>query len=116
MSGRDAAASAETVERIFAAHGFTPYITYNMINEKSLEGVINVAFDRSDAASCARAYQCIDALRTHCVDQGLYPYRLGIHEMQHFVSEDDPFWCKVRDMKQVFDPNHIIAPGRYNLV
>ena len=50
------------------------------------------------------------------MEQGYPPYRVGIDSMHHVVKEDDPFWQTVRDLKQVLDPNHIIAPGRYNLV
>jgi len=30
--------------------------------------------------------------------------------MHHVVHEDDPFWRTVHDLKQVLDPNKIIAP------
>ena len=36
--------------------------------------------------------------------------------MDAFVKGDDPFWQTVQRLKDVFDPNHVIAPGRYNLV
>jgi FAD/FMN-containing dehydrogenase len=36
--------------------------------------------------------------------------------MQRHISETDPFWRTVRDLKKALDPNNIIAPGRYNLI
>ena len=116
MSGAETADAVRLTEDVCASHGFVPYITFNMINTACLEGVINVAFDRSDATKVAAAHACVEALQDAFVAQGLLPYRLGIHEMQRFVNADDPFWQVVREMKSVFDPNHIIAPGRYNLV
>ncbi|MDA1045093.1 MAG: FAD-binding oxidoreductase [Verrucomicrobia bacterium] len=116
MSGQGAADAVRDTESVCAKHDFVAYITFNMINDSSLEGVINVAFDRSDAERVKCAHACMGELQERFVANGLLPYRLGIHEMKRFVSEDDPFWLSVRDLKTVFDPNHIIAPGRYNLV
>jgi 4-cresol dehydrogenase (hydroxylating) len=35
--------------------------------------------------------------------------------MRQITSEDDPYWQTIYRLKTVFDPNDIIAPGRYNL-
>jgi len=39
-----------------------------------------------------------------------------VQNMNLVVDPHDTFWQLVRDLKQVFDPHHIISPGRYNLV
>ena len=49
------------------------------------------------------------------VERGLSPYRARVDMMSQVVSADDPFWQFVRRLKSVFDPDNIIAPGRYNL-
>jgi 4-cresol dehydrogenase (hydroxylating) len=36
--------------------------------------------------------------------------------MKQIASADDPYWQTVRQLKTVFDPDNIIAPGRYDLV
>jgi 4-cresol dehydrogenase (hydroxylating) len=116
MSGRDAARAAAETKAIFGRAGFESYITLNMVNSKVLEGVINLAFDRGDPSRVEAAHGAIDALQNRFLELGYIPYRLGIQSMASVIRDDDPFWRLARDLKQVFDPNHIIAPGRYNLV
>ena len=100
----------------FARHGFEAGITVNLMTTRAMEGVVSLSFDRRDAAQAERAHACIQEMEARYMEQGYPPYRVGINSMHLVVSEDDPFWRTVRDLKQVLDPNHIIAPGRYNLV
>ncbi len=104
------------VDEICGRHAFTPYMTFNMINDKCLESVINIAYLRNDPAGNARAHQCIESLNRAFLAGGLTPYRMGIYGMQDLFDPADRYWRIVRDLKQVFDPNHVIAPRRYNLV
>lgn len=115
-------ASGETVLEVvrdtrdhFAHHGFEAAITVNLMDTKAMEGVVSLAFDRRDAAHTAKAHACIQEMEARYMAQGYPPYRVGINSMHHVVSESDPFWRTVRDLKKVLDPNGIIAPGRYNL-
>lgn len=105
----------EHVERVYARHGFTPYITLNTMDDRSLECVINLAFDRGDPARVAAAHACNDELTGDLVSHGFVPYRVGVQSMGQVVREGDPFWKTVRELKKALDPNGIISPGRYNL-
>jgi len=100
----------------FARYGFEAGITVNLMTPRAMEGVVSLSFDRRDAAQAERAHACIQEMEARYMEQGYPPYRVGINSMHHVVSEDDPFWRTVRDLKQVLDPNNIIAPGRYNLI
>lgn len=101
------------VEEIYGKHGFAPLITLNMADDRSVEMVINLAFDRDDAARVKAAHACNDELTAAFVRDGLIPYRVGIQSMAQVVDKADPFWQTVRDLKGSLDPNGIIAPGRY---
>jgi 4-cresol dehydrogenase (hydroxylating) len=100
----------------FARHGFVAAITINLMDTKSMEGVISLAFDRRDHEKTKRAQACIQEMEGRYMEQGYPPYRVGINSMHHVVQEDDSFWHTVRDLKKVLDPNGIISPGRYNLI
>jgi len=100
----------------FARHGFEAAITVNLMSTKAMEGVVSLAFDRRDHERTKKAHACIQEMEARYMEQGYPPYRVGINSMHHVVREDDPFWQTVRDLKQVLDPNNIIAPGRYNLM
>lgn len=100
----------------FARHGFEAAITVNLMDTKAMEGVVSLAFDRRDARQVEQAHACIQEMERRYMEQGFPPYRVGINSMHHVVCPDDPFWQTVKALKQVLDPNNIIAPGRYNLV
>jgi 4-cresol dehydrogenase (hydroxylating) len=102
-------------ERIGAAHAMRPAITLNLMNDRTLEGVVSIDFDRTDPARCAAARQCVRALNEAYVALGCTPYRLDVDNMDLIVRPDDPFWQTIRALKAVLDPDGILAPGRYCL-
>lgn len=108
-------ANAMTVST-FKKWGFKAYITLNMINSKSLEGVINLAFDKRDAAKVADAHACVEELNSLFMEEGYILYRTAINQMEQVVSEKDEFWRVTKELKRVLDPNNIISPKRYSLV
>ncbi|MBU1694177.1 MAG: FAD-binding oxidoreductase [Verrucomicrobia bacterium] len=101
---------------VFEKHQFTPFVTLNLVDGKALECVINMAFDRASAERTAAAHACNDELTTEFIRRGFPPYRVGVQSMHLVMSDQSPFWRTVRALKRILDPNHIIAPGRYNLV
>jgi len=115
-SGGEVCDMVKDIRETFARHGFEAAITVNLMTDKAMEGVVSLAFDKRDAERVEAARACIQEMEARYMEQGCPMYRVGIDSMHHVVKEDDPFWQTVRDLKQVLDPNHIIAPGRYNLV
>lgn len=103
------------MERIAEEHGHRLYMTLNIETATSLVAVINLLFDRGEEEETQRAHRCADALLSYIQQRGLSPYRARVDMMDKIVSADDPYWQTVRKLKQVFDPDNIIAPGRYNL-
>ena len=115
LSGRAAVNVVALTERIFSQHKFVPYITLNIIDAKSAEAVIKLAFHRGDEARAKAASQCVAELETALVNQGYPPCRVGPDSMSRIVT-DTPYWQTIAKLKSAIDPNEIIAPGRYNLV
>jgi 4-cresol dehydrogenase (hydroxylating) len=116
LKGAAAVESVRFMESVFARHGFHSMATLNMMDERCLEMVITIPFRRDDAKQVAAAHACLDELQTGWLSRGYYPYRVGIQEMARVVREGDVFWETVKALKAVFDPDHIISPGRYNLM
>lgn len=104
------------VNDAFERYEFNPYMTFNVVSRCALEGVLNLAFDRSDAEEVKRAFRCIDECHERLTDKGYIPYRVGLQSMKNVVRADDDYWRVVSSLKDVLDPNRIIAPGRYSLV
>lgn len=95
--------------------GHELYITLNIETTTSFVAVTNLLFDRSDAAASENAQDCARELWQYLRSRGLEVYRARADMMQELVDPADPFWRTAWELKSVFDPDHVIAPGRYNL-
>lgn len=101
---------------VVQAHGLTPqdlYITLNVETAHSLVAVVNLLFDRGDAVQTERAYRCADALYALIRQRDLEVYRARSDMMSQVVRPAEPYWQFVGALKACFDPNGVIAPGRY---
>lgn len=91
------------------------YVTLNIETSTSFVAVANLLFDRGNADSVKNAQAAARALREYLRKHGLEVYRARADMMGEIVDSDDPYWRTVWDLKSVFDPDNLIAPGRYNL-
>lgn len=114
--GRAVLSAVNLVREVYGRQGFVPYITFNLVDSRSVESVINMAFNRLLPERVAAAHAANDQLTAGFIRRGYPPYRIGVQHMDLVVDPNDTFWQLVGDLKQVFDPNHVISPGRYNLV
>jgi len=89
------------------------FATFSMINERTLGGVLTVAYDRDDPEETARARACHDAVFAQMLEAGYIPYRAGNHSMAALDPDGDSYWRTVAALKAALDPQGILAPGRY---
>ena len=62
----------------------------------------------------AKAFECQAEALTVSARQGIYPYRLGIQQM-NMLNKADPVYAEIQQrLKAALDPQHILAPGRYS--
>jgi 4-cresol dehydrogenase (hydroxylating) len=113
MTERDVSEFRQTVEPIFARHGLETCITLTAVNERCFDCTLPLLFDRDDPAEVEKAQAWYVALHDACRERGYVPYRLGLHSMDAEMRRDDVFWRVVTRMKAAFDPEGILAPGRY---
>ena len=113
MRGADLLALHARVEPVFAHYGFDLFVTFSMINERALGGVITVAYDKDDPAEVARAKACYDSLFALLMDDGAIPYRVGNQSMGALDPHGDVYWKTVARIKAALDPDGLLAPGRY---
>jgi 4-cresol dehydrogenase (hydroxylating) flavoprotein subunit len=113
--GRLVVTLMDELNALAAQHGHVLYTTINIETPTSFVAIINLLFDRRDSAAVEKAHRCADAMLRHIHEQGLEVYRARADAMADVVSRDAPYWATVRSLKQTFDPDNIIAPGRYNL-
>ncbi len=113
LRGEDMLEVYALAEPLFDKYGFDLFATFSMINERSLGGVLTIAYDRDDPGETARAKACHDQLFEVLFDAGYIPYRVGNHAMGRLDPEGDSYWRTVAAIKAALDPAGVLAPGRY---
>ena len=113
MRGADALELHALVQPLFQQYGFDLFVTFSMVNERALGGVITLAYDKDDAAEAGRARACYDRVFERLMTAGYIPYRVGNQSMGALDPHGDIYWQTVARIKQALDPQGIIAPGRY---
>ena len=103
------------MERIGLAHGQALQVTLNIETELSLVAVVNLLYPRSDPRAASLARRCAEALHAYIRARGLEVYRARTDMMAAVVAPDSDYWRTLRQLKAVFDPDNIIAPGRYSI-
>ncbi|MCB0497918.1 MAG: FAD-binding oxidoreductase [Cyclobacteriaceae bacterium] len=116
LNGSSLKKAAQATVEIFRNYGFEAYITFNIIDSKSIESVINLAFKKSDLDTFEKAKKAIDELNAYFMKEGFILYRTDIDRMGQVIGKNDSFWVTIKELKTIFDPNGIISPGRYNMI
>jgi 4-cresol dehydrogenase (hydroxylating) len=114
MTGAAAREVLSIVRPIFEAHRFELPVTFSMISERALGGVITIAFDRDNREEADRARCCHDEAVAALMSAGYVPYRVGLDAMSDLARHSDDYWSVVGSLKNAVDPGGIIAPGRYD--
>jgi len=97
---------------IMLSHGFEPSISLTLITDRTLACILSITYDREVAGEDERAMNCYQELLRVMAENGYYSYRLGIGGMS-FACQDGGYTQTLQRLKQAFDPNGILAPGRY---
>jgi len=115
MDGQLAVEIIREMKSIASRYHHILYVTINIETTTSLVAVTNLLFDRSSSEEINQAHRCADALLDFIHHSGLEVYRARADMMNKLVTADPDYWKNIRLLKQIYDPDNIIAPGRYNL-
>jgi 4-cresol dehydrogenase (hydroxylating) len=94
--------------------GFEPMISLTILQPRTVWCVTSLTYDRDVSGDDEQALRCYNELAARCTNAGYYPYRLGTQSMDKDHREGTPT-AVVAALKAAFDPNHILAPGRYEI-
>jgi 4-cresol dehydrogenase (hydroxylating) len=104
--------SALTVEHILS-FGFEPVLGMLPIRERVLHCQIATAYDRDCSGDEAQILPCYESLSEKLAELGYLPARLGVGATSILARRDAAYNSVLERLKSVFDPHHILAPGRY---
>lgn len=113
LRGRDFIRLTDCVFGTFQHYQFEPYMTFNLIEQIYLEGVINLTFLKSDTKIVSLAHQCIQETLTALENIGYPPMRLSIFQKSSFLYKNHTVKKIRNNLKNMFDPDNIISRGRY---
>jgi 4-cresol dehydrogenase (hydroxylating) len=111
--GEDVRQLVDMAHNILLNSGFEPMISLTLLTPRTVYAVLALTYDREVPGEDEKAMTCYERLRDACTRTGYFPYRLGIHSMAA-LPEPDAYRQVVRKLKQTFDPEMILAPGRYD--
>jgi 4-cresol dehydrogenase (hydroxylating) len=103
----------EIVDEIAYGHGFEPQIAFIFPSERAIYMFPSIVYDRMVPGEDERAMSCHDSMLQRMMEEGYFPYRLGIHSMALLPVGRDSHDKLVSRIKDLLDPHHILAPGRY---
>lgn len=115
LTGRHTGELVRLCEPVFHEHGFDWSCTFIMVNPRSVMGLIEIFYDKTDPDECTRAQALYDELAAVTLRAGYQQYRTSIAYGERLMEAAPEFQRMMNAMKAAVDPNHIIAPGRYGL-
>jgi 4-cresol dehydrogenase (hydroxylating) len=113
LRGSDAKTVLSIVTEGMLAHGFDVLVTFTMLNERSMVGVFNIAYDKGMPEEYGAAKECYTVLMEKLIAAGYPPYRVNALGMTGLYGEDDTFWAVGQALKKALDEKDVIARGRY---
>ncbi len=88
-------------------------ITFTNFDSKLVEATLPIIFDINNPEATELAYQCWDALYQECLGHGFSPYRFSTAHMSKINSLELNSVKVTKRIKNLFDPDNILNPGRY---
>lgn len=116
MDGALIDSTVTELERIAQRHGHALYATINIETDNSVVAVINLLFDKVDLAQIQQAHACAFAMHAEVQRRGLEVYRARVDQMPAVLARNPEYWALLARLKAAWDPDGVIAPGRYSLV
>ena len=114
FDGSHVVRTTSIVERIALRHGLEPMCMFFNMSQWYLKSFIVIMYDQDVPEEEEAARRCHDELLEQLVRAGYPPVRLGIQSMAQGVPSEPSYVQLVENLKHLFDPNDILAPGRYD--
>ena len=116
MNPKEAIKFYKILEDISDKHNKLPSLTMTTIAKTCFDATIPILYDKNDPKNQANAESYYWALFNAFKKAGFYPYRLDIETQNKEIKKHPKYWQTVKKIKDAFDPDNIISPGRYNQI
>lgn len=102
------------IESTIRSRGFEHNVGILFTSPRCAHMFVDLDYDREVEGEDRRAMDCHDELLRLLMNDGHYPYRLGLQSMNSLDPAEISYGRLIRSLKQTFDPRDILAPGRYD--
>ena len=97
-------------------YDFESPISVTLINERTMECVLSLSWDRNKQEEEQQALACYKELMLKCASMGFLQYRMSTLS-NHFLNRQHlPLPIELPELKSCFDPCNVISPSKYQLV
>ena len=87
-------------------------LNFDAVSSRAAVCLVPVLFDAAAEAETRAATELYERLHERFLEEGFVPYRESIAMMDE-IAGDSAYWSLCRSIKRAIDPNHVLAPGRY---
>lgn len=98
---------------VFKKFQFEMPLTLTLIDSVHMVCVLNISFNKKDKNEAVRALKAYREITNTIYHEGFRVYRKGVQRHGHGLSSN--IKSELRKIKSVWDPEGIIAPGRYSI-
>lgn len=99
-------------EEIYTKYGFNYSAELILGSGRDLHHIIWLMFDRTDVAQRERAHHCVREMIDKYCEVGYLPYRTNVAFMDHLMQKLGSYRDICHDLKRLFDPAGVLAPGK----
>lgn len=100
----------------FESRGFHLYATLSFIDDRSTAIICNPVFDVNDSDETERAIETTKLALLSCINAGYPSYRVAnVHWDAWYETLSVEHQKALKELKKVFDPNGVLATGRYGI-
>jgi 4-cresol dehydrogenase (hydroxylating) len=110
----DVAKFVETASGCYARYGFEYPLEMLLVTANDIIAIQKIDWRKGDEEQEARAWELYEVLRRSLQQAGFSPYRLGVQSQEEVLHPEERRRTLQR-LKETFDPNNVIAPGRYGI-
>ena len=77
--------------------------------------VASILYDRVRTGEDEKAMACYVSIQQQLISLGYPPYRMGLQNLMLRLPLETDTMSLIGQIKTLVDPDHIIAPGRYQI-
>ncbi|WP_164848483.1 FAD-dependent oxidoreductase [Halobacteriovorax sp. HLS] len=115
MNSKSVNEYTQFIRDICEKYNIEPLITLTSLGHAIFDSTVPILFSKTDTRDeTLNAHNCYNDLLKTGRKKGFYPYRMGVAHMESLTQAAPNFFNIAASIKDILDPNSVIAPGRYS--